>query len=351
MDKSSKLIVLTMLLILVATPQLTYSKQDLVASSGATIIVEDALGREVELSLPVTRVVSLAPSITEILFALNKQDLIVGVDAISYDDPHYGIANYVREKNIKNVGGYWWSLVNIEAIVDLNPDIVLADKGAHQPLLSTFEELGLKIIYLHSGSSTGLTDVYRDIELIGSILNCTTEASQLISSITREFEYYSEYLKNNMHAVKYLFIISVDGGIWVAGRSTYIDDALNKLGLTNAVDKNGWVILSVEDIYALSPDVIMITTMSEQDIVNIDKFLNEYGINRVTSRIIIFKPLESDCFLRPGPLVMNIPVITYRVLERYGFRKPPPLYESRIIPIVNLVLILLAITVLLVKRR
>jgi len=350
LDRSSKLIVIIITLILINTPQLTYTEENLVTSN-STIVVRDALDREVEIQTPVTRIVSLAPSITEILFALNKQDLIVGVDAISYDDPHYGIADYVREKGIRNVGGYWWSLISIEAILELEPDLVLADKGAHLPLLNTFEELGLKTIYLHSGSARELAEVYKDIELVGLILNCTLEASQLILNISREFEYYSEYLKNNMYPVKYLFIIYIDGGVWVAGRSTYIDDALNRLGLTNTVDMNGWVLLSIEDLYRLSPDVIMITTMVESDIVNIEKLVDTYGLYRITSKIIILKPMESDYFLRPGPLVKNIPRTIYSILESYGFRKPPPLSESKSIPVINLVLILIATALFLVKRR
>lgn len=350
LDKLSKL-VLTLAIFIFITPIYQTHAIGASSTSEATLVVEDALGREIEITTHISRVVSLSPSITEIVFALGKQDLLVGVDALSYNDQHYGIASYVKERGIENIGGYWWSLVNVEAVARLNPDLVFADKGAHLPLLNTFEEIGLKVIYLNGGSSKDLVEIYRDIEIIGEVLNCSSEASQLVLKIKNEFALYGNYIREQMYSVKYLFIISIDGGIWVAGRSTFIDDALSKLGLTNVIDKDGWLLISLEELYVLSPDIIMITTMSENDIANAMKMIDEYGINKLASKIIIFKPLESDYFLRPGPLVSNIPRTTYILLEEYGFRKPPPVNESRYIPIIHLSLIMLIMLIFTVRRN
>ena len=105
------------------------------------VTVVDALGRIVELHEVPKRVVSLAPSITEILWALGLGSYVVGVD--EYSNYPQEVVELVKEGKITTVGGYWNP--DIEKIVMLKPDLVLADAGV-QPqvrLLDKFNELGL----------------------------------------------------------------------------------------------------------------------------------------------------------------------------------------------------------------
>lgn len=291
------------------------------ASQSNEIVVIDALSRIVVLDKTPNRIVSLAPSITETIFILNNQHRLVGVDSISYNTKHLGIADYVHKNNISDVGGYWWSLIKVEAILALNPDLVLADKGAHTPLLNVFEEHGLKVIYLNGGSAETLEDVFNDIKLVGKILGVSNFAEQVVSSIEEKIVEYRGVIADKYRSVNYMFIVYLNGGIWVAGRSTFINDILGKLGLTNTIDKEGWVVLSVEDIAKLKPDLTLVATMG--DVESTKKLVETYGLDKFTKFLYVLNPDETDYFVRPGPLVNNTPLIVNKVLEIAGFWKPP----------------------------
>lgn len=315
-----------------------------VAESSSSYTVTDVLDQVFVFNQTPSRVISLAPSITETIFALGRQHSLIGVDATSYNNQYFNISSYVREKNLENVGGYWWTLIDIQKIIALNPDLVIADYGAHKPLLDTFREYGIKAFYLYGGSARNLDEVYSDILRIGALFNDTDTAMRLVENIEREFSKYRHFLES-FYTIRFLFIIGLNGGIWVAGKSTFIDDALTKLGLINIVDKEGWILLSMEDLYMLSPDVIIVASMHDYE--STHRHVEEYNLYSVTHRLYILKPVETDYFLRPGPLIINAPRLIYNLMEYWGFRKPPPISEYSYLPIISLAVF---IAVLLAER-
>ena len=111
--KTTKMLTYIILLVIVifCTCPLTLSKAspytiNVLSSDDKEIQVVDALGRTIVLDNKPTRIASLAPSITEILFYMGLEDYIVGVDSISYNDTFYSISSYVREHGVESVGGY-----------------------------------------------------------------------------------------------------------------------------------------------------------------------------------------------------------------------------------------------------
>jgi len=341
LDNLSKLVFYVSFTLMILFPTIPLFSSELsifIESGNDSWEVVDVLGRVFVFNETPLRVVSLAPSITEILFALGKQYSIIGVDAISYDDQHYNISSYVREKGIVNVGGYWWSLVDIQTIISLNPDLVIADSGAHKPLLDIFNEYGVRAFYLYGGSARNLEEVFSDIIRVGIIFNDRDRAVKLVESIQSEFLKYRDIITNQFYSVKVLFIIGLDGGIWVAGKSTFIDDVLTKLGLINAIDREGWLLLSIEDLYRIQPDAIIVASMF--DISNTIKLVEEYELYSITKKVYVFKPFETDFFLRPGPLIVNVPRLIYSLLDYWNLRKPPPISEHSYLPIIVLVITL-----------
>ncbi len=283
-----------------------------------TLKIVDALGRVVYLNKTPIRIVSLAPSITETIFYLGLEKYLVGVDSISYNDPYYSIHDYVVEHGVKDVGGYWWSVVKVQDILALSPDLVLADKGAHQPLLDTFESYNLTVIYLNGGASITLNDIYSDMFLLANIYNCKEKAVEFMEDTVNVFNEYRKVF-SKYYGLKILVIVGIYNGIWVAGKNTYINNILEELGLNNVADVEGWKAVNIEKIYEWEPDLIIIASEYIDE-----KTLHSIGLYDLDTHIVFLDKEGIDALSRPGPLILKTPMKLYYAV---GTSVPPPLPE------------------------
>ncbi|HNN14857.1 MAG TPA: helical backbone metal receptor, partial [Anaerolineales bacterium] len=126
--------------------------------SAAYLVTSDGLGREVTLAAPAERVVSLAPSTTEILFAVGAGAQVVGRDEFS-DYPAEAAA-------IESVGGSMGEY-SVESIVALEPDLVLAAEINTPELVSQLEELGLTVFYVNN--PTTIEEMYGSLENVAAL--------------------------------------------------------------------------------------------------------------------------------------------------------------------------------------
>lgn len=268
-----------------------------VASSTKYIV--DVLGREIAISSPINKIVVLSPSITEILFSLNLQDKIVGVDSYSYNDTFLDINEYFQSKGVAIVGGYWWSTISMEKILSLQPDLVLADAGAHRPLLNSFTEYNVTVVYLNGGSASSIQDIFEDIEIISKIFGVNED---IVGNIVKDIEekmYRARQILEPMEGKRVLTIVGFYNGIWVAGKSTFVDDLLSRLGLVNVANVIGWKPVNIETIISWKPEIILITSgmgISED-------IIRETGLLEINASIILLNKTITDLIVRPGPLI------------------------------------------------
>ena len=291
----------------------------------APITVVDALGREVRFEEVPKRVVSLAPSITEILWALDLGGHVVGVDKYSNYPPE--VAVLVKEGKIAVVGGFWNP--DLEKIVTLKPDLVLADAGARPQLrlLSKFKEAGLKVLYLKGDSSRDTYDIYSDIRLVARTFGVEMKADGLIKEIDEKLSYVkSELTKHNATRVKVLQLSGPPSwGLWTTGGGTFIDYVLTAAGGVNVAHKyHGWVQVSYEDVVSWNPAVIIITVMG----VDPEKILNEIPstpLNQTkaskTGNIYVFTAEAGNMLSRPGPRIGDAVLLVGKVLHPEIFGK------------------------------
>lgn len=303
MSKRIQKIIVVYILILLSASILT----SWIIQTQNSIILTDTLGRTIEFNKPPSRVVTLSPSITEIMSELGVLDAIIGVDTYSYNDWYLNISRILINQNVSVVGGYWWSTIKVEEILKLNPDVVLADKGAHRPLLETLESYGLKTIYLHGGSATSINDVYNDIYTIGLLFNRTERALELINEISEVLE-SSRTLLEPYREKRVLVVIDLWQGIWVAGRGTYIDDLLSKLGLINAADLYGWGSVNIETVYRWNPDLIIIACSYPEDTIR------SAGLYDLEKPVVQLNETEIDILSRPGPMLKLAPRVVFNTL-------------------------------------
>ncbi len=302
---SSTIIIILALLFTLLSSTAIYSQDN-----GGYYIV-DMLGRTVYIRQFPSKIVSLAPSITETIFALGLEDYLVGVDDNSYNDTFYNISVYLRSHGVESVGGYWWSTINLEKILALEPELVIADKGAHLSLLSFFEENNITVVYVNGGSASSIEDLYSDIDLISRIFNKTSEAVELVSFIEEKISSIKRELLT-YHGLRVLVIVGVWNGVWVAGKATYIDDLLSRLGFINVATVTGWKPVNIETISSWNPDVILVTT--GMGLTNAT--LSEIGVYDLGVPVILLNSTETDLLCRPGPLVgYAAEAIAYRVIE------------------------------------
>ena len=142
------------------------------AEVSSAILLTDGLGREVKLDSPAQRVVSLAPSNTEILFAVGAGSQVVGRDEFS-DHPE-------EAKSIESIGGSMGEY-SAEAIVALKPDLVLAAEINNPELVKQLEDLGLTVYYL--SNPTTLEEMYQNLEIAAQLTGHEQEAGALIESL------------------------------------------------------------------------------------------------------------------------------------------------------------------------
>ncbi|MEM4717659.1 MAG: ABC transporter substrate-binding protein [Desulfurococcaceae archaeon] len=271
----------------------------------------DALGREVHI-YKLERIVSLAPSITETLMYLGVGDLLIGVDSSSLESWFMGTGNYLRSRNVSVTGGYWWSSVSIEKVIALNPDLVFADVGAHAPLLEAFESHNIPVYYLHGGGANNLEEVLEDIRTLGILFNRSSKAEELIERIHEALNTWGKRVEGDFGRIKAVTIIDLTDGIWVAGKDTFIDDILKRMGIINVATTQGWSLVSLEQIISWNPDVIFVALMYEVS----NETIQEIGLYDLSKPIIVFNSTEADMLLRPGPLLIYLPEVIYNALVK-----------------------------------
>ena len=282
-------------------------------------VVYDALGRLITFNKTPERIVCLAPSITEIVFALGLGDKVVGVD--DYSNYPQEVNELVKEGRIQRVGGYWTP--DFEKIAELKPDLVLASISPHAKMLDKFRELGLNVIFLKSNTARNAYDIYQDIMLVASVFNVEDKARKLIDDIQSTIDNVIQTLvKANATPVKTLIILGPPSwGLWTTGGDTFIDYVITTSGGVNIASKySGWVKLDYEEVLAQDPEVIIVSIMGTRE--DAEKIFNDIAnspLNQTTAfkneRVYVFIGEADDVLMRPGPRISTAIKILSQVLH------------------------------------
>ena len=141
------------------------------------IKLTDGLGRTIELAAPAQRIVSIAPSNTEILFALGAGQQVVGREELS-DYP-------AEAKNVTSIGSVFQKL-NTEAIVALKPDLILAAEINSPEQVKALEDLKLTVYYLPNPKT--FDDLYANLDAVGKLTGRSAEAAKLNESLKARYD-------------------------------------------------------------------------------------------------------------------------------------------------------------------
>ncbi|MEM2873138.1 MAG: ABC transporter substrate-binding protein [Nitrososphaerales archaeon] len=210
------------------------------------LIIIDDLGQSINITKTPQRIVSISASCTEILYALGCGDKIVAVDKTSDYPPE------VKDKPCVGPA----SNLNVELIVNLDPDIVFA-WGGSEKAINRLKELNITVVAIYPRSISGIMD---DIGLIGKIMNKEAEASNLISEMQNRLDTIKGKLSNLTVGEKPLVYYELYRLGSTAGPGTVSDEMISLAGGINIAANQTiqYPTLSSEYIISMNPDVIIV---------------------------------------------------------------------------------------------
>jgi len=259
--------------------------------------VFDDLGRLVAINGTPQRIISLAPSNTEILFALGLGDKVVGVTDWC-DFPPEALD---KEK----VGAY--DTPDIEKIFALTPDLILVAYGTSIDVINTLEGLELTVFGI---KSTDLDDVLNDIRTVGEITDKEVEAYTLTSEMAVGIQTVTNQTEELEQRPKVFYIVwgGESSALWTAGSGTFIHELIEKGGGVNICQNiTGYTMISIEEVIARNPEVIITSELSYDWAKNATELASTNASQ--TGRIFT---CDDDLVQRPGPrLVKGLEWLAY----------------------------------------
>jgi len=255
-------------------------------SSSAQTFVDD-LGRLVIINGTPQRIVSLAPSNTEILFALGLGDKVVGVT--DQDD-------YPPEAlNKTKVGGY--VTPDIEKIVALKPDLVLVAYGTPMDVIDSMVGLGLTVYGI---KTTDLDDLLNDIRTVGKITGTQAKANALTSEMENTIKAVTTKTSGLQQRPRVFYMLWNDP-LWTAGSGTFINELIEKAGGVNICQNiTGYAEVSIEDVLASDPEIIITSKLCYDWAKNATELASTNASQ--TGRIYT---LDDDLVQRQGPRLVE----------------------------------------------
>ncbi|HEX7474898.1 MAG TPA: cobalamin-binding protein [Dehalococcoidales bacterium] len=218
------------------------------------ITITDDVGRTVVIKSIPQRIISLAPSNTEMVYALGLQDSLVGVT--TYD-------NYPPEaKDKPQVSGF--SDVDIEKIVSLQPDLVLAADIHRAEVVPALEKLGISVVVIRPST---IDDVLNELTLLGKISGKTDQAAALVATLKQRVKAIMDNVSQLATAKPRILYVAWYDPIWTAGDDTMIGDLFSKAGANNiANDISGYATISLETAIQRNPQIILVmSSMGDQN--------------------------------------------------------------------------------------
>jgi len=211
------------------------------------LTITDDLGREVTITEQPERIISLSPANTEILFALGLGEKVVGIT---------NVCNYpsqVQEK--EKIGGY--ANPNLEKIIKLKPDLILASHGSPMKIINQLEKLNYTVVGLNPKN---IEDIISSIIMVGKITGKNEEAEKLTKEMKKRMEAVLSRTINltQDNKPRVLYVVWYKP-LWTAGSGTFIDELIRKAGGTNiAGDITGWPKMNLETVIERNPQVIIV---------------------------------------------------------------------------------------------
>jgi len=268
-----------------------------VFASNFPVTIIDSTGVSITFNNPPQRIVSCAPSNTEIVFALGKGDKLVGVT---------NYADYPEEaKKIEKIGKM--SPLNAEKILSLKPDLVLCFGGFQLKEALKLRDLGLKVVIFEPKT---VNETLNTILKVGKILDAEEKAKEIVNNFQKRLNIIKEKVKSIPSTKRpKVFIGSMYEPIYSPGKDTFLDELITLAGGKNIVKVKGWTKISPEFVVKADPDIIVIPigAMSMTNLEDAKKKLKEKEVykNLKATKMGKIYFIDENLVFRPGPRLID----------------------------------------------
>ena len=278
--------------------------------SAARSFTDDA-GRHVNVPRKVDRIVSLAPNLTEILFALNEAEKVAG-------DTDY--CDYPPDAARKpHIGGP--INPNLEEIIKLRPDLILATSINRRETVDALDRLGLPVYILDPHS---VDEMIASVERLGTVLGDEKPAASLALNLRGRL---AELDRRVSGAVPRRVLFAV----WTAplisvGKNTFIADALRRAGAASIVDTEAeWPHVNLEEVVRLQPEVLIFASAhagdTQHDVDSLRALPGWKDLEAMRRGSVV---IVSDAINRPAPRLVDAIEQLARSLHPEAFSAPSP---------------------------
>lgn len=239
-------------------------------------------------------VVSLSPSLTELVFQLGRGGRLVGRSAV---------CNYPEDaKKVPVVGNF--GAPSMEKLITVKADVVLSSALKDRSFEKTIEGMGIKFILLPTDS---IEDYYIAVEKLGNLLDCKEEAVNEITRIRNGLKCYrekTEIIPFNKRPLVYLEIW--DRPLMTVGNRSFINDFIDYAGGRNIAnnEEKDYFSCSAEWVIISNPDVIICPAMEKGRIADVLKRAGWSCISAVKNHRI-YTDLDDDLIYRLGPRMLE----------------------------------------------
>lgn len=211
--------------------------------------VKDRSGNEFIMPKNLNRIISTAPTNTEILVGLGLGDKIIATDEYSKDVK--GVKNDITRISIEKP--------DPETIISLKPDLVVASEQNIQggeDQFKSIKDMGIPVVYIPSSKS--FEEIYKDIEFLGKVTGTENKANEMISGMKSEVEKIKKIGDKIKDKKSVYFEIGPAPTLYSFGSDTFLNDMIEIVGAKNIfANQKGWIQPSEEAVVDKNPDVIL----------------------------------------------------------------------------------------------
>lgn len=259
------------------------------------INIRDDLGNEFNLNKKPQRIISLAPNITESIYSIGADSLLVGITDYCDFPP--------ETKYKKRIGGM--INPNLEEIISLNPDMILLTvEGNSKATYQSLKNLGYSVYAFNPRNFDGICKMLEDI---GKITEKREKSEELVEDLKKSRDFILSL--NNTNSLKSCFIIISVIPLITTNKTTFINGVIELCNLKNiySEEQNSYPEISYEDLSSNIPDY-MVLPVDFKDTTQIRKSIQvlkeklKLSENFIKNNILL---VDENILMRPGPRVLD----------------------------------------------
>ncbi len=252
------------------------------------LVVQDDAARDVRLAAPAHRIVSLMPTVTDLLIAMNVHDRLIARTDFDTDQ---------RVAHLPSLGG--GLTPSVEWLAAQKPDLVISwpDQGS-RALVTQLERIGIPV---YSASTQSIADTYRILSHVGTLLGISSTSDSLTSAIRNGLDSVRTGTRNRP-PIKVAYVVDVDPPM-VAAAGSFIDELITVAGGRNIfADLRLWPQVNLENLLQRDPDVVILADTNTDDPVAALRRLGGWRELRAVKEGRVFR-VSPYFFNRSGPLM------------------------------------------------